>query len=74
MFFLGGGGTVDKIHIKSEKYTNCYQKEGYSLDQIKMTEWIWLKSVNMTKKLTKTNVNMVNLVENIRGIQEGKIV
>ena len=25
------------------------QIEGYSLDQIKMTEWIWPKSVNMTE-------------------------
>ena len=36
--------------------------EGHSLDRIKMTEWKWLKSVNMTEKLTTTNVDMVKFV------------
>ena len=36
---------------------NKYLYEGYSLDWIKMAEWIWPKLVNMTKKLTTMNVN-----------------
>ena len=32
---------------------------------IHLTEWIWLKLVNMTEKLTITNVNMVNMTENV---------
>ena len=43
-------------------------KQGYSIDRIKMTEWICPKLVNMTEKLTTTNVNMVNLTENIINI------
>ena len=33
-----------------------------------MTEWIWLKTVNMTKKVTTMNVNMVNMTKNIINI------
>ena len=36
---------------------------GYSLDWIKITKWIWPKTVNMTKKLTRTNINIVNLTK-----------
>ena len=42
--------------------------EGYSLDQIKMTEWIWPKTVNMMEKLTTTNTIMVSLTEIIINI------
>ena len=63
---------LKKWYAKSKKYfcflvinNNGQVVEGYSLDRIKMTEWIWPKSVNMTEKLTTTNVNMVNLTENI---------
>ena len=45
-----------------------YYFEGYSLDRIKMTKWIWPKSVNMTEKLTRTNINMVNMTKNIINI------
>ena len=38
-------------------------REEYSLDQFILTEWIWPKFVNMTKKLTMTNINMVNMTE-----------
>ena len=68
-------GWVSHKHtiIKTCKYQGCnktfycfmalfkYLFEGYSLDRIKMTEWIWPKLVNMTEKLTTMNVNMVNL-------------
>ena len=37
--------------------------EGYSLDRIKMTEWIWPKSVNMTENFinitTTPNITMI---------------
>ena len=36
---------------------NVWLSEGYSLDWINMTKWIWLKLVNMTEKLTTMNVN-----------------
>ena len=52
-------------YVKSD-FVN--QNEGYSLDWIKMTEWIWPKLVNMTENLTTTNINMVNLTENILNI------
>ena len=57
--------------IKGQKYRikrNKEKKEGYSLDRNKMTEWIWPKSVNMIKKLTTTNINMVNMTKNIINI------
>ena len=53
-------------------FTNVYLLEGYSLDQIKMTEWIWPKLVNMTKKFTTTNINMVNMTKNIINIDTTK--
>ena len=44
--------------------------EGYSLDPIKMTEWIWSQLVNLTENIinitTTTNMNPVNLTENWR--------
>ena len=46
---------------------NWENSQDYSLDRIKMTEWIWPKLVNMTKKLTK-NVNFLNMTENIINI------
>ena len=41
----------------------CYliNVEECSLDQIKMTEWIWMKFVNMTEKFTTTDINLVNI-------------
>ena len=44
---------------------NLEIKEGYSLDRIKMNEWIWAKLVKMTEKLTTTNIYMVNMTKNI---------
>ena len=37
--------------------------EGKSFDQYNMTEWMWPKNLNMTKKITPTNINLLNMTE-----------
>ena len=46
----------------SDTTLNSYMVEGYSLYRIKMTRWIWQKSVNMTQ-------NIINIITttNIKG-------
>ena len=58
-------GVKTDLHFKIIYFKKI---EGYSLDQIKMTEWIWPKLVSMTEKLTTTNINMVNMTKNIINI------
>ena len=51
-----------------ENWKGRWEKIISSPRVIHLTESRWPKLVNMTKKLTMTNVNMVNLTENIINI------
>ena len=45
------GDVVFPVEMLTFGHEQAPNYEGYSLDRIKMTKWIWLKSVNMTEKL-----------------------
>ena len=49
--------------LKRRKEKRIKNKKGNLHDLIKMTEWMWPKFLNMTKKFTAMNFNMVNMTE-----------